>query len=178
MKSCLIAALIIIFFGSILVFGQNKKEADFLQFSVKEKDKKICFGDSVKFTADFKNSSKNSVVIDINQIGSMFSFERYISKYRKEPYGSFAEGVGLASHYKPNLIVLKPMESHNKNLEFVFGDDYFKKVGRYEMQIEYRQALDIRFENIDAWQGVIFSNKIFIIVKECKIPRGLDEKLN
>ena len=54
-----------------------------------------------------------------------------------------------------------------KDLKFVFDGEFFKNGRRYSMYIGYEQNRPEKFENIEAWKGIIFSNEVKILMKKC-----------
>lgn len=162
--------LLIIFFINIFVIwasGQEKKEADFLQMSFEIKEKSVCIGGSLNIFVKFTNKGMTPAVIDVNRIGEGSYFERYISKTKRDPNESFTIYPSLTSPYNPNFIILQPMSIYTVNRKFVVNSDFFTKVGRYRMQLGYRQPSERKIENINVWKGVITSNKMTIFIKRC-----------
>ena len=76
MRRFLIFTFICLF--SIFGSGQEKKDAAFLQLSFEMKDNNFCLGDSAKIVAKLTNTNKNPEVIDVNRIGYVKYFDRYI----------------------------------------------------------------------------------------------------
>ena len=167
MRTISLIVFIIIF--NIFVSGQEKKEFDSLKIDFKIKSQSLCFGDSVNITANLINTSKKLVIVDVNLIGSIKYFDRFINKSKKDLSIEIEPDIFPSKHYKPNFIILQPMETYTKNLIFVFNDNFFNRPANYQMQIGYEKSVKTKYEGINIWTGIIYSNTVNLSIKKCEI---------
>jgi hypothetical protein len=161
MKTFLLLTLIS-FFG-IFAAGQKKIEKAPLKLFFEVDETKFCFGNAVNITAKLRNVSKKPMVVDLNKIGHIKGFD--IDSTNQGMLTGAPIAVGR--HYKANFRILQPNESYIKDLKFVFDGEFFKNGRRYSMYIGYEQNRPEKFENIEAWKGIIFSNEVKILMKKC-----------
>lgn len=103
------------------------------------------------------------MVVDLRRIGVIKSFND-----NSKNAGLLIDGpLIVGRHYKPDFKILESNESHTKNLQFVFENEFFKSSRKYSMQIGYEQFQDEKFESLDVWQGTIYSNERNIFIKKC-----------
>ena len=160
--------LVILAAASIPIIGQSKKSASGLKLTLEIHNDSVCSGESVQIFATLTNKGRKPTVVDPNGIAAFRIFDRVNRKTGKIDTGaSFASESGRPSHYKPKYFVLKSGTSYSRTLETSIDREDFLS-GKYRMQVGYKQTSISTFENKEVWNGIVYSNRVFLVVKNCE----------
>jgi len=148
--------------------GQTRPLTPPLRFSVEVKDIDVCLGKSIEVITTLKNISKDEVAIDTNPVGSLVVFDRIIYKGGKIIKRSiYSENGAPPSHYRPDVKILRPLESFIKKVTYPLSPKIFVAGSFLRMQTGYDQILTAAQSEAKLWRGTLLSKPVLVRVRKC-----------